>query len=232
MKQDFIPPRSCSGINCFILCCNICQLNNRRTTLKLQSNVLALADGVAANTEWNFFTGKPCSNRSFFIQCRCGCEHGLCGCEHGLMLCVCVCPPVQEQYRADGEPVSWCRASTSSEARASLPWPAPCWNRGWDTRTRTQYIREPLVTGISPGMSTSWVLTIKCSTGAVRVLPEQLDLCFVISSFWFLATQRAAYWLKLQLRRQCISIDHLTTAQEGTTLPSRTRTRYMSIYIH
>ncbi len=50
----------------------------------------------------------------------------------------CASLPVQEQFRADGEPVSWCRASTSSKAGASLPWPAACWHGGWDTHTHSR----------------------------------------------------------------------------------------------
>lgn len=45
----------------------------------------------------------------------------------------CKCPfLVKKQPGSYGEPVSRCRTSTSSKARASLPWPAPCWHRGWD----------------------------------------------------------------------------------------------------
>lgn len=47
---------------------------------------------------------------------------------------------------------------------------------------------------------------------------------------WLLSTQRAVCWLKLHLRHQCTSTDQPTTAQEGTTLPSHTPTRYISVY--
>lgn len=49
--------------------------------------------------------------------------------------CACVSLPVQEQSGSDGEPVSGCRASTSSQAGAPLPWPASCWHRGWGIHT-------------------------------------------------------------------------------------------------
>ena len=91
---------------------------------------------------------------------------------------------------------------------------------------------------------TRYVLPSDCllsSAAAVlevySLLCKQIPVCFPISNtpcscftFGFLAAQRAACWLKLHLHRQCTSTDQPTTAQEGTTLPSHTPTRYISIH--
>lgn len=131
---------------------------------------------------------------------------------------------VQEQSGSEWEPVSWCRAPTSSQTRAALRRPASCWHRGWDT---FDFLRK---NSYAKPCQVTWNKVFRSCVNRWCWCFSNPRHTLFICHFWFFSSQRAVCWLKLRPHHQCTSTDRPSTAREGTTQGIHTPIRYMSVY--